>query len=354
MAIFVLLMFLASTVTIAFAENDDVNDANETGDSVDNDNANEDNDASVTAEPKPKLKKLKVIREIKKERIQQLRKDLKDAKTEFLKAKKYYGDNKEEFLRVKEKLRNCKNNSSATEDCQKLNEEAMVQGKAFLNHAADLAIEHLNKIKARVQSSENIDDAEEQEIVADIDKAIAELEEAKIKVDAATTKEELKAASQTINQLWKKIKWNAAAHAARVINARLGEIIQKAEHIDDKLSCAVGKMEEQNASTDDVNELIAQFDEKISSAKTKYETAQQKLKDIRDLKVGTEPSEERAEQIRALLEEAKQQYKGAHKDLRDAYAILKEIIKEMRQSGVTQIKECNMSGVAATALTAEQ
>src|SRR3989344_691933 len=296
-----------------------------------------------------KLVKIKEINLAKKRiiaesKLKQWNKDFENAKDKFIKEEKLYNEKKQEFLAVKEKLKACEGQD--TEECKKLNEDALAKGKVFLTNAANLAIEHLNKIKLKVQSSENIDETEAAEIVAKLDAKISELESAKEKVAAAATKEELQEAAKIINSIWKSVKYNAMAYAARVVHARVGEIVKRSEKLEGKLQCAVDSMENQGVSIDEVNSLIDDFSAKVESARTKFKDAEDLLKQAREIKLTTDPSAERADKIKSLVDQATSLINQAQKDLKDAHELLKKIVKMVKASGV-EIKDCKSDELEA-------
>jgi len=301
---------------------------------------------------KGELKRLKLVK-VKEENLAKRRiiaeEKLKDWKNAFEKAKEKFKENnelykekKETFNEVKEKLKACKDQD--TEECKKLNEEALSRGKEFLLKTADLAIEHLNKIKAKAESSDTLTEEEVKEISEKIDNAIKELEDAKAKVSGATSKEELQDAAKAINNAWKRIKYNSMEYAVRIVNARVGEIIKRSENLERKMQCAVEQMGEQNASTDEVNSLIDEFSGKIGSARDKYDNAKELLKQAREIKANGDSSDEEDAKVKDLVEKAKQQFSEAHNDLKEAHELLKKILAIMKESNVN-VGECKSSGL---------
>lgn len=266
------------------------------------------------------------------EKLKELNSRFNEARKKFMDEENAYKEKRKEFNEIKEKLRSCRDDSS--EECKKLNEEAISRGKEFLMHAADLVIEHLNKIKAKAESSENLDENEANEIVQKIDAAIKELEDAKAKVNDAKTKEELRAAAKMIDDAWKKIEYNAMAYAARIVHTKVGEIISRSENLENKLQCAVSSMEQQNFSTDDADDLIGKFSEKVNEARSEYNSAQELLKQARAIKTGSEKSDENEAKIRELIGQAKDLISKAHDDLKEAHEQLKNLFKLIKENGV--------------------
>ncbi len=300
---------------------------------------------------KAELKDLKLIkvkekniakkRALTEEQIKKWNEQFNNAKDNFLKNEALYKESRKAFNEMKEKLKECEGKD--TEECKKLNEDAMARGKEFLLHAADVAIEHLNKIKARVEAAENIEEDEAAEMATKIDAAIAELNAIKEKVNAAATKEELQEAAKSINQIWKRIKYNAMTYASRVVHTRVGLIVKKAEKLEDKMHCAASQLEEGGEPVEEINGMIDKFSAKVDTARNAVEKSEELLKQAREIKVSEDPSDERAKQIKSLLDEAKKLINQAHKDLKDAHELLKKIFKLLKDSGV-DVTGCREDG----------
>ena len=98
-------------------------------------------------------------------------------------------------------------------------EDAVIDhAKQGLLRAADAIIAHLEKVKSKAQESEQLSEEEVNGIVADLDAKIAEINDAKAAVEAATTKEEIREQAKKINAAWKRIKAKAEQHARNLVN----------------------------------------------------------------------------------------------------------------------------------------
>ena len=149
-------------------------------------------------------------------------KNFKIAKEEYVKANRIYKEKRALFLDVKEKLKACE--GVETDECNELREKAKEHAKEFLINGAKMAIEHLNKIKNKVESSEDMDEDKANEIITEIDNAISKLEDAIAQVESAQTKEEVQEAAKVISNIWKDIKHKERLHAARLVHAKVWNI----------------------------------------------------------------------------------------------------------------------------------
>lgn len=282
-----------------------------------------------------KLKKVNEEMQFKKraialEKVRLAEKNFKLAKEEYVKANRIYKEKKALFLDVKEKLKACEGVES--DECNELREKAEEHAKAFLINGAKMAIEHLNKIKNKVESAEDMDEDKAREIITEIDTAISKLEDAITQVEAAQSKEAVQEAAKVINDIWKSIKHKEKLHAARLVHAKVWNIIKRSEHLEERLDSALADMEEKGVDVEDIEAKVDEFSVKISEAKEKFEKAEELLKQARDLKTENSDEEEIAK-VTELVEEAKQLLREAHNAIKEAHRILVEIIKAIRSAG---------------------
>ncbi len=255
---------------------------------------------------------------------------IENAKENFIRARERYELAKinleQARLRFKERQeirKQCK-----IGNCNVTDEELIEHAKNFLGNSADAIIEHLNKVKGKIQENEDLTEEEAADMIAKIDAKIAEIQEAKEQVENATTKEEIREAAHKINAAWKNIKQLTTFHANVLINARIGGIVIKSEHLKEKLDRILARMEENGKDVTDIQPLIDEFEAKIDLAKEKYEAAIDKFKEFRD----TEDTDK--------LREAQDFMKEAKKALQEANEKLREIIKAIKnKNGQQEIEE---------------
>jgi hypothetical protein len=190
--------------------------------------------------------------------------------------------------------------------------------------AAEAIINHLEKVKSKVQESEDLDEKETESIIADINAKIDEINDAKADVEAATTKEEIRAAAKKINVAWKRIKAKSKIHAREVVNGKVRSLVKRSEHLEKKLDRILAEMEEKGIDVEGIDEKVTQFSDKIAEARDKLRQSNEKFKEAK----ATGVDEDR----KTLLEEAKALAREAHDDLKEAHDILKEIVREIKAS----------------------
>jgi len=241
----------------------------------------------------------------------------------YLKALNSYKQVKGKFLEAKERLRECEDVDS--EECDELRKRAQNHSVEMIVNSANMIIEHLNKIKEKVGSSETMDPERAEEILSEINSSISELEDAITQAESAETKEEVKEAAKTVSKLWIRIRHRERLHAASVVKARVWGIIKRSENLEDRLEQTLARMEEQGIEIDDIDARVGEFSAKIEEAKSKYEQAQ-------DLMDGAYLEEDK-EKLKEIVDEAKQLIDQAHELLKEAHTLLVEIVKDIKAAG---------------------
>ncbi len=241
----------------------------------------------------------------------------------YLKALNSYKQVKGQFLEAKERLRECEDADS--DECSELRERAQNHSVEMIINSANMIIEHLNKIKEKVEASETMDPERAEEIILEINNSISELEEAIAQAESAETKDEIKEIAKTVSKLWIRIRHRERLHAASVVKARVWGIMKRSENLEERLDLTLAKMEEQGIDTVDIDTKITEFSEKILNATSKYNEAQE-LMDGAYL-------EEDKEKLKEVVDEAKQLIDQAHELLKEAHTLLVEIVRDIKAAG---------------------
>ena len=256
-------------------------------------------------------------------RLRQAEQNYLRARQNYLKSLNSYRQVKTQFLEAKERLRECKDVDS--EECNELRERAQNHSVEMIVNSANMIIEHLNKIKEKVESSETMDTERAEEIISEIDGYISELEDAIEQAEAAETKDEIKDAAKTVSKIWIRIRNRERLHAASVVKARVWGIMKRSEHLEERLDSTLAKMEEQGINVEDIDAKVDEFSAKIDEAKSKYEQAQ----DLMDQAY----LEEDKENLKETVDEVKQLINEAHELLKEAHTLLVEIVKDIKSAG---------------------
>jgi chromosome segregation ATPase len=274
---------------------------------------------------KPEFNKFKKelnfkVRQVNIEKLKEAKQNYGQAVKNLVQAREKSKEAHQAFLDAKQNLKTC------TENCGELEAKTLQNAKDFLIRTADSMISHLEKVKTTLQSNEDLTDEEVSEMITKIDAQIKELQDAKAKVEAATTKAELKEASKTILDAWRKINRYTLFHIAKIVNARHGGIIVKLKHLELRLQKVLEKMEENGKDTSTIQPLVDEFNQYLEEAKTKFDLAEQKFKDFKAL------PEPKGEAGNKLIQEAQGYMKEARDSLKNAQEKLKEIVKAVKDA----------------------
>jgi len=208
------------------------------------------------------------------------------------------------------------------------NDKKLEHAKAYIARASDAIIGHLEKIKARIQESDNIADDKAAEMIANIDSQIAEIQDLKVQAESATTLAEVKKIARDLNQKWKRIKHSANSHANSVVAAKVKGLVNQGRVLEAKLDKIVAGIEEKGIEID-IEAEITEFSAKIAGAKDNMALAKDKIQQALDLASDRPAANER---IKALNDEAKDLLDEARRDIREAHEILKDIVKKIRSA----------------------
>ncbi len=148
---------------------------------------------------KVKTESIEKKRTIAREKLIKSERDYNLAKEKYHKINNEYTNKYSNFVKTKERLNMC-NNSNSTE-CEEARENIQKHAIEVVIKSAERLITHLNKIKYQIQNTEEMNETRAEEIIANIDSAIEELESAKTQAEEATTKEEIKEVAQMIRNI---------------------------------------------------------------------------------------------------------------------------------------------------------
>lgn len=276
----------------------------------------------------PRLSKYKKENEFRAREIAQ--NILTKAKENYLKAKEKYQEARKNYIaaqsnfkEAKVRFKECEGKDTA--ECNQWREEIKERAQEFLLKTADSILEHLNTVKANVESNEDLTEEESTEILAKIDEMIQEIEDAKSTIESSENKDEIIEAARTIKEAWARIRKRLAIYTGKITNARIGGIIVKSKQLEIKLERILARMEEKGIDTTQIQTLIDDFDAKINEAKTNYENALDKFKEAasaKDVKTAHE-----------LAVEGHSYMKAAHKSLQEAQKLLRDIVLSIKQAG---------------------
>jgi len=278
-----------------------------------------------TEKAKERIDNIRQLRDNQQQALADARDKLQQVREKYKEAVQNHKDAMEKFNDQKMRLGDaCKQQNQTA--CDDAKEAIKADAKDYLTKIADKIIEHLEKLKARVQSSEELADAEKADMAADIDAKIAEVNAFKASAGTAATKEEIQKAAKDLKGIWNGMEKQVKLNAERVVNARLGNIAERADHLSERLDAKIASMKAKGLDTSKVEPLIAEFKALVASAKAHYAAAEAKFAEA---KASTDPSND-------LIKQAMDEMKAGQQALKDAYAKVKEILNAIRDAGDTE------------------
>lgn len=281
-------------------------------------------------------------RKIAETKIQQAKKAYLVAKEKFTNARNKADETKDKFKLAKEKVLKCKGDEG--EECEGIRAQINTKAKEHVMNIADVILEHLNKIKSRVESNEDLSDEEAAEMIAELDAQIAEIEAAKETIEISESKEEIIKATKEIKNSWQRMKKNVEVTVGKLVNARIGGIIVKSEQLQIKLERIMERIAEEGTDTTELESLVDEFNISIETAKEKYKLAIEKFTEAKNNTITPDT---------ALIREGQEFMKDAHAALQDAQKTLRDILHMIKQVGAEEELEEDESDEAAAEVDEE-
>ncbi len=209
------------------------------------------------------------------------------------------------------------------------NETARLEhSKEYVIRAAEAIVNHLEKLKSRIEESDNIDEERAAELITKIDAQISEVQELKQQAEAATTLEEIKGIAKALNEKWKSLKHFANVYSDRVVAARVKGLVNQGRVLEARLDKILERLEASNITVD-VEAEVNEFSAKIAEARDKQAQAQEKLRQAFDLAESRPASNE---EIKALTDAAKELLDAARESMREAHRMLTEIVSKIKEA----------------------
>ena len=326
----IVLLFSLSPIALAQNEGDSRNsaDTSESTDMTDTEDTDDTTTVRSTKRQRPNLEKPKPLllraRKVNKAVV----KNYVAVKEEFIKARQLQMKSREKFSNAKSKIKECEEQD--TDECKQVRQNVKTGSKNFLGNSADAIIKHLEKLKNKIQSNERLTEDEVTQIISEIDAKIAEIEEAKATAESAETKKEIVEAAKVIRAKWKPIKNHAVYWTGKLINAKMGGVLVKLDHLEDRLERALAKMEENGKDVSEIEPMVEEFNGFLVNARASFDQAVESYKQFKETKVKTD------------LDAGKRHMNAARKELVKAHKNLKDIVRAIKAAqGNTELDEAS-------------
>ena len=150
----------------------------------------------------------------------------------------------------------------------------------------------------------------------------------KAEIEAATTKEQMKAIAKNLREKRGSLEHLVRVHGGRAVLSSVEGIINRASVLEKKLENILAKAEE-NGITVDVEAEMTSFSGSIAKAKDKTNQAKAKIEEAQKLR---ESESGNKEGVKALTDEAKQLLKEARDAIKEGHSTLKTIVKKIKEA----------------------
>jgi hypothetical protein len=270
-------------------------------------------------ELKERLDALQVLKVKREEAFRErvlAKEQLKAAEERYANAEKRYNQAKNEFKGEKLAWQRALESGNET--------AAIEHAKNYLDDAADMIIESLEKVRAKVAGSDDLTEEEAKLALAEIDARIERMEDLKEELAKADTKEEVKAVGKEIIAAWSLTRYRLQLHAETLVRGNIGEILSRSSALEAHLERVITEMEDANVS----NSTIASLDDKVDDFSDLIASAREKYDDANALFEEAKETDDRVK-----FDESKELMRAAHSDLKEAHTILMSIVKEIKKSG---------------------
>ncbi|MBI2110063.1 hypothetical protein HYT58_02750 [Candidatus Woesearchaeota archaeon] len=261
-------------------------------------------------------------REVAKNRHEEMRARFDKHNKEAMELREKIKDGRSKIQDIRTLFEECEANP--TEECKTKLGDRITALKEYIDNAGDLAEAEIDKLKAKLESSEDLTDEEEAAIEQRLETVTGELEIAEDKVEALnaeSTRAEVKEAVEMFRGAFGRAKHSIKGEVEGLVHARIGGIVVKSTHLRDRLDDVMQRLAEKGTDTTSLESLVAEFDEHLNLAAEKYEEAQTKFKEARESK-----NEETRKTAIDLVQNSKEHLKEAHE-------ILKKIFRELKGHG---------------------
>ena len=175
-----------------------------------------------------------------------------------------YEKAKKEWQTLRDSLKT-KGKQATTEE----KSQAMEKAKTMVSNAIDRAISHLKRIIQRIQKIKVITEERKTKLVSDLNAQITALETLKTKVQAATTKDELKATVGDVKNKFVEIRGIVKKIVAEILASHIDKTITKLNTIATKLETEVVTLKTQGQDVTDFETTLTEAKTLLTQAKTK-------------------------------------------------------------------------------------
>ncbi|MBR9692646.1 hypothetical protein GOV07_01810 [Candidatus Woesearchaeota archaeon] len=260
------------------------------------------------------------FRENVKAHIEQARERNEMAKEKYEQARERYKEAQGKVNEAREKWQDCEGDEN--EACTAAREKIRGNAKPFLGNSADMILQSLERVYAQVAGNENMDPERQEEILDELEEQMAEVEAAKAETEALddnSTDDEIRDAAEGVRNSWQHTKAKMKRAAAHHAYARLGNIIEKLEHLGERTENAIEKLDANGKDVSKAKELHSEYLRLLAESRSEWELAKQVWEEQKE-----------ADEVDAQDSTAREHFQKARELAKEARSKLREVVRAIK------------------------
>ncbi|PAV11882.1 chromosome segregation ATPase [Methanosarcina spelaei] len=190
--------------------------------------------------------------------VSEYKQERKQFENELQLHKQEYNEAKENFLKIKDRIR--------AKELDSNSEEAVNATKSYLNSSINYMIAHLSNVESNMEYSNG---NETNEKVTVIDEKIRLLEVEKLNVANASSQGELLVVVRSVRGIWNDAEKISLSSAGQTVSEKIGEFLEKSESLSERLGVEIKDMKETGIDTSELEIKLASYISYIKSAQEK-------------------------------------------------------------------------------------
>lgn len=194
--------------------------------------------------------------------------------------------------------------------------------RKYIYDAAFAIINYLEKIKSRIEQSPDLRKEESEELINSINLQVQDLEDIMYDSEENLELDEVRYLAKNLNALWKIIRIESEFYVISLVNSKIDNIIKESEILEAKLEKILFDMENKGIGMDSLDKMLFTFSQSVFDARKNLAESDNMCSSARSSGMKNE--------VESFIVESKFYSSKAKNSLSDSYAILKDIIKEIK------------------------
>lgn len=190
--------------------------------------------------------------------VSEYKQERKQFEDELQFHKQEYNEAKENFLKVRDRIR--------AKELDSNSEEAVNATKSYLNSSINYMIAHLSNVESNTKYSNG---NETNEKVTVIDEKIRLLEVEKLNVANASSQGELLVVVRSVRGIWNDAEKISLSSAGQTVSEKIGEFLEKSGSLSERLEVKIKELKETGTDTSELEIKLASYISYIKSAQEK-------------------------------------------------------------------------------------